>query len=172
MRVSTVLRLRKSLAGAAALVALSLAPSLAQAQTGDPITALSWLSGCWARSNGARLVEESWQLPRAGMMLGVGRTVNGNTLVEYEQTRIYQKGDTLVYAASPSGQAPTEFRARPPYTNEVIFENLAHDFPQRVRYKRIGKDSLHARVEAKRNGAERGVDFLYARVPCPNGSAN
>jgi hypothetical protein len=172
MRAASVVTIRASLASAAAVVALLLAPSLAQAQTGDPITALAWLSGCWARSNGPRLVEESWQLPRAGMMLGVGRTVNGNTLVEYEQTRIYQKGDTLVYAASPSGQTPTEFRARPPYTNEVIFENLAHDFPQRVRYKRIGKDSLHARVEGKRNGVERGVDFMYARVPCPNGSAN
>ena len=105
-------------------------------------------------------------------MLGVGRTVNGNTLVEYEQLRIYRSGDTLVYAASPSRQAPSEFRARPPYTGEIVFENPAHDFPQRIRYKRLGKDSLHARIEGKRDGVERGVDFMYARVPCPNGSAN
>jgi len=144
----------------------------AQASSSDPISSLVWLSGCWARTNGARLVEESWQLPRGGIMLGVGRTVNGNTLVEYEQLRIYRSGDTLVYAASPSRQAPSEFRARPPYTGEIVFENPAHDFPQRIRYKRLGKDSLHARIEGKRDGVERGVDFMYARVPCPNGSAN
>ena len=49
----------------------------------------------------------------------------------------------------------------------VTFENLAHDFPQRVMYRRVGGDSLVARVEGTRAGRTRGVDFAYRRAACP-----
>jgi hypothetical protein len=127
------------------------------------------MAGCWERRSGARLVEEHWLAPRGGMMLGVGRTTRGDTLVEYEHTRIYSRGDTLIYAAMPSGQTPAEFRALRSAGDEVRFENLAHDFPQRVIYRRLGADSLAARVEGMRGGQLRGFDFPYGRVSCPGG---
>jgi hypothetical protein len=107
-------------------------------------------------------------------MLGMGRTTRNDTLVEYEHLRIYEAGDTLVYHAMPSGQKPSEFRAAPPAggwsaATELVFANPAHDFPQRVRYRPVGADSIVARVEGTRNGAERGVDFPYRRVACAAG---
>jgi quercetin dioxygenase-like cupin family protein len=131
-----------------------------------PVDAAAFLAGCWARRQGARLVEEQWLAPRGGTMLGVGRTTRGDTLVEFEQVRIYERGDTLVYAAAPSGQAPAEFRAAPPLGGTLTFSNPTHDFPQRVIYRSAGPDSLVARVEGTRNGATRGVDFAYGRVAC------
>jgi len=98
--------------------------------------------------------------------MGLGRTTRGDTLVEYEFVRIYEDGDTLVYAAAPSGQPPAEFRAAPPHGAELVFENLAHDFPQRVRYRRAGPDSLIASIEGVRGGQLRTVTFAYRRVTC------
>jgi len=49
----------------------------------------------------------------------------------------------------------------------VTFENPTHDFPQRVMYRRAGRDSLVARVEGQRRGTVRGVDCPYRRVECP-----
>jgi hypothetical protein len=49
--------------------------------------------------------------------------------------------------------------------DEVVFENGAHDFPQRIRYRR-GGDMLFARIEGTRDGKVRGVDYPYARVAC------
>jgi len=95
-----------------------------------------------------------------------GRTLRDDRVLEYEFVRIYESGDTLVYDAHPSGQAPAEFRALPPYDSGVTFSNPAHDFPQRVIYRRAGSDSLAARVEGTRNGQTRGVDFQYRRVRC------
>ena len=100
-------------------------------------------------------------------MLGSGRTVHGDTLIEYEQTRILERGGRLVYGAYPSGQAPAEFERIALSDAAVTFDNQRHDFPQRVIYRRRGADSLVGRVEGMRGGTLRGVDFPYARVACP-----
>jgi hypothetical protein len=139
-------------------------PAAARAQS--RVDDLRWLAGCWERRTPTSVIEEHWSTPAAGTLLMFGRTRRGDQLVEYEFVRIYARGDTLVYDAHPSGQAPAEFRALPPVDSSVTFENQAHDFPQRVVYRRHGADSLVARVEGTRNGQLRGVDFRYGRVAC------
>ena len=146
---------------------------------------LGWMTGCWSyRDSRWRLVEEQWSSPRAGVMFGYSRTTRarigapGDTLLLYETTRIYEAPDgALVFAASPSGQQPDEFRWRGEATtldSAITFENPAHDFPQRVRYRRAGAagDSLVARVEGTRNGTVRGIDFPYARTSCSRQSVD
>jgi hypothetical protein len=68
-----------------------------------------FLQGCWERRAGNRQVEEQWMKPRGGTMLGMARTVRGDTLIEYEFVRIFEQGGRLIYAAQPSGQPPAEF---------------------------------------------------------------
>jgi hypothetical protein len=131
------------------------------------VTRLAWLAGCWEQAAGPRLVEEQWTRPRGGLMLGSGRTVRADSLVEYEQTRIFERGGRRVYGAHPAGQAAAEFESIELSDSAVTFENPGHDFPQRVMYRRHGADSLIGRVEGKRDGRLRGVDFPYARVACP-----
>ena len=99
-------------------------------------------------------------------MLGAGRTVNGDSLVEFEQVRVLERDGRLIYAAAPSGQTPAEFTSIAVSDSSVTFENPTHDFPQRIRYRRIGGDSLVARVEGTRGGQMKGVDFAYRRAAC------
>jgi hypothetical protein len=126
---------------------------------------LSWLSGCWERRTANGSVEEQWSSSAGGMLHGFSRTVRRDTVVAYEFVRIYPAGDTLVFEAQPSRQAKAEFRAVPPFVPEVVFANPAHDFPQRVIYRRAG-DSLLARIEGMRGGQLRVIPFHYAKVPC------
>ena len=107
--------------------------------------------------------------PRGRMMLGVSRTVRGDTLVEYEQLRIYERGGKLVFAAQPSGQAPSEFESTEVGDSVVVFENPKHDFPQRIVYCRVGVDSMLARVEGISRGKQRVVSFPYVHIACPSG---
>jgi hypothetical protein len=135
--------------------------------TAPRIGQVAWLAGCWQQTNGRRTVDEQWTRPRGGLMLGAGRTVDGDSLVECEQVRIFERGGRLVYGARPSGQEPAEFVSILVSDSAVTFENLGHDFPQRVMYRRVGADSLVGRVEGTRAGRVRGVDFPYRRVSCP-----
>jgi len=47
-----------------------------------------------------------------------------------------------------------------------VFENLKHDFPQRIGYERTSVDRLEAWIEGPQNGQTRRLAFSYARVPC------
>jgi hypothetical protein len=149
-----------------ALLAMSLVAREAIAQS-RPTDALRWLSGCWELRAPNRLVEEHWSSAAGGMLHGFSRTLRGDSIVEYEFVRIYSAGDTLVYDAQPSRQARAEFRAVGPFELEIVFANPAHDFPQRIIYRRVGNDSLLARIEGTIRGQHRARDFPYRRVGCP-----
>ena len=143
-------------------VALSLLAAGPLAAQSRPVDALAWLTGCWERRTARAVIEEQWSSPRGGALVGFGKTTVRDTVREWEHLRIYAAGATLVYHAMPSRQQPAEFRAGPPYDSVVTFANPAHDFPQRIIYRRAG-DSLYARIEGTRNGQARGVDYRYAR---------
>jgi hypothetical protein len=151
-----------------ALLLLALAGPAAHAQQA-PATAgrLGWLAGCWEARSGGGVVEEQWMRPRGGSLLGMSRTVVADGAAGHELMRIVERGGGLVFQAHPSGQAPAEFPAVEVGEGRVVFADPAHDFPQRIIYRRVGADSLVARVEGERGGAVRGSDFRYARVACP-----
>ena len=104
--------------------------------------------------------------PRGGTMLGMGRTVRGSTLVEYELVLIKEQEGRLAYEAHPSGQPTATFTATTASDGSVVFENPQHDFPQRVGYRRDGPDSLQAWIEGQISGKSRRVDFSYQRARC------
>lgn len=138
-----------------------------QTSTSQPsgIDDVAWLTGCWEYSSGARTVEEHWLAPRAHSMVNVGRTVQADKLIEYEMVLIREQEGRLAYEAHPSGQPSAVFTSRTVADREVVFENLQHDYPQRVGYKRNG-DALLAWIEGTRNGQTRRIEFPYRKVGC------
>ncbi|MBL0170351.1 MAG: hypothetical protein IPP90_06385 [Gemmatimonadaceae bacterium] len=68
--------------------------------------------------------------------------------------------------AHPSGQAETVFPATIVHDTLLVFNNPAHDFPQQISYRRVGRDSVVARIEGTRGGQVRGVNFPMKRVRC------
>ena len=69
----------------------------------------------------------------------------------------------LSYVAKPSGQAEAAFSMKSIDDGVVVFENLAHDFPQRIIYRRNADASVTARIEGTVKGESRGRDFPYTR---------
>ena len=76
----------------------------------------------------------------------------------------------LVFISHPSGQPEDSFPMIRLTETEVVFENLAHDFPQRIIYRRE-KTALRARIEGTENGRTRGIDFPMNRMPCDDAIA-
>lgn len=152
---------------AAAFIAAGIVAHPAAQSPATGIERLAWLQGCWETAPAEdRSVEEHWMAPRGGTMIGTSRTVRGGATVEYEFVMIRERGEQLVYVAHPSGQPSAEFVAATVTDGRVVFENPAHDFPQRIGYARNGT-SLNAWIEGTRNGQSRKVPFPYRRVSCP-----
>src|SRR5687767_7233125 len=150
--------------------AIALDRTLAGPSSGR-IRQLRWLSGCWEQREARSTVQEFWTTPEGGMLFGVGRTIarrkSSDTTVSFEVMRIYERGGKIVFAANPSGQQPTEFTEHELTDSTVVFANPTHDFPQFVRYRRRGSSELHARVDGKMDGQDRGFDSRYRKVECP-----
>ena len=130
-------------------------------------SAVSWMAGCWRQESSARTVEEMWMAPRGDGVLGMSRTVAKGRIVDHEFLQIRVQDGGLVYVAKPSGQPEATFTATSVGPREVIFENLAHDFPQRVIYRLQPDGNLAARIEGTEKGQARGIDFPMNRVACP-----
>jgi Domain of unknown function (DUF6265) len=124
---------------------------------------LAWMAGCWQGVTPARTVEEHWMKPSAGVMLGMSRTAAGGKLVATEFLSIEPRDGKLAYVARPSGQAMEAFPLVKASSTEVVFENLAHDFPQRIIYRKT-PEGLHARVEAA--DGKKSQDFPMKAVSC------
>lgn len=128
---------------------------------------LSWLAGCWAQGAGEPGSVEHWLPPAGGLMLGLSRIVRQGRTVEYEFLRIQLDAEgRAVYTARPSTQPEASFTASSLDDAEVVFENPAHDFPQRISYRRQGADALLARIEGQLKGVARQRDFPMRRVSC------
>jgi hypothetical protein len=141
------------------------AASAAQAPT---LQQLDWLAGCWAANGPTRQSAEHWMAPAGGTMLGMSRTLSQGKTAEYEFMMIRQDADgSIHFVARPSGQAGASFKLSGGGPREAVFENLDHDFPQRVIYRLAEDGTLAARIEGTVNGKQRAVDFPMQRAGCP-----
>lgn len=120
---------------------------ISQPVKNDPLERFSWLAGSWrvSRPNG-EITEETWTTPNGGVLVAMGRSVRTGKPTQHEYLRIEARGDKVVYLAQPMGTAPTEFTLVPGEGKQATFENLAHDWPKRIRYERTNK-GLAVRVE-------------------------
>jgi hypothetical protein len=133
-------------------------------ETNAPTLAgLSWLEGSWVQRGKKVENEEHWIAPKGGMMLGLNRTTREGGKTSFEFFRIEQTTNGLSYFASPQGRAATEFRLKELTADRVVFENLNHDFPQRIIYWREGESTLHARIEGSIKGKERKEEWHWRK---------
>jgi len=127
---------------------------------------LAWLSGHWSTGEMAdgTITQEHWTTPSRDGMFGIGRTIKDGQEVFFEYLRIAETGGAIVYLASPEGRRPpTPFTAVAIESNRVVFENLEHDFPQRIIYELPPGGDLHARIEGEAEGALRVSQWTLYR---------
>ena len=150
--------------GALALASLSLcacvAPAPAAPLAPGHIGDAAFLAGVWREVKGESRVEEFWTGPAGGLMLGAGRALAGGKLEFFEHMRIEERDGTLVLVALPFGKGSTEFALASLGPQEVVFENEAHDYPKRIRYRLEADGTLLARVE----GDGRAEEWRYTRA--------
>jgi hypothetical protein len=124
------------------------------------IKRLDWLTGHWCGSNYGVQNEEVWLAPQAGSMLGMHRDIDTQLgkLKGFEFFRIVEDGAELVYWTQPGGKPAIAFRASKVDNDAVDFLNAEHDFPKRIRYRRIDANTLVARID---NGTNSGPSMEW-----------
>lgn len=157
-----------ALGGTLLLAAMAAAASLA-AQAPNDVSRLAFMAGCWELRTPTRITHEQWMAPLGGLMLGMSRTVVRDVAREWEALRVEVKDGVATYLAQPGGRPATPFPATALTDSSVTFANPSHDFPQRILYRKVGADSLVARIEGDQGGQVRGMNFPMKRVACAGG---
>lgn len=126
------------------------------------------MSGCWERRDDAKklLISEQWMAVEGTSIIGMGRTVRNGKTTDWEFMRIEERADGIYFVAKPrANPTETDFKLVRSANGEYVFENAAHDFPQRVIYKPAG-DKIAARIEGTIQGKSKAIDFPLTRAKC------
>ncbi|MFN3512718.1 MAG: DUF6265 family protein [Phenylobacterium sp.] len=138
------------------------AAALALMMSAAGVDDLAWMAGSWRLEAGGVVTREAWLSPMDGTMAGVTQTHRPGRPPEVEFATIVADSRGVTFTARVEGQPPTPFRRKPGAEGEAVFENLEHDFPQRIVYRRCGED-LCARIEGVVRGDLRSQDWRYRR---------
>ena len=125
--------------------------------------ALDWIAGHWCGGSDDRQIEEVWLPEAGGALLGMSRTLRDGKTESFEFMRIVPAGKDAGLHVQPNGAPPTTFAILETGEGWVRFGNDAHDFPNRIEYRREG-EALHAWIAGPgRDGKEMKIPFDYRR---------
>jgi hypothetical protein len=144
----------------AALCAPALAADPAPAESAAKVEDLAFIAGAWKMA-GPPVVEELWTQPAGGTLIGVGRVTGDGQTFFFEYLRIEERPDGIFYVAQPLGGPKVDFKLVKLAAGEAIFENLAHDFPKRIIYRKLENGGLFARTEGDGTEKEKPSEFHY-----------
>lgn len=145
--------------GAVLGVGLAMGSGAATAHAAD----FDWLAGQWCGGTAERKIEEVWLPQAGGMLLGMSRTVHGRDVESFEFMRLVPEGADAGLHVQPNGVPPTTFRIESQGDGWVVFSNPAHDFPNRIEYRRDGQ-ALRASISGPGEGGKPVViPFDYQR---------
>ncbi|MDR2084495.1 MAG: DUF6265 family protein [Bacteroidales bacterium] len=122
----------------------------------NSVSKVEWLIGTWMFEDGFGGVSyESWEKISNNELKGRSYVLAGNDTVVFENINIKQENNNLFYTAKVTGHnddMPITFPLKSITEEKMEFENLQHDFPQMISYRKINNDSLVAEVSGIQNG--------------------
>ncbi len=118
------------------------------------INKAQWLVGDWEHNSSEGKFTEKWKALNDTTYLGNSYFVIEGDTVFAEEVHLVQKGKEWVYrvkiATEPTDNL-TEFKLTSSSKNQLVFENIENDFPKKITYNRIHKDSIFAEISGGGN---------------------
>jgi len=123
------------------------------------------MAGTWKINTGSGSIVEQWHIANDSTLSGKSSFVkNGTDTIPQETIELAFRNGDWYYIPTVKNQnnsQPVSFKVILLKGSEFISENPAHDFPQRIAYRRI-KNQLFASIEGRRNGkySKQNFDFI------------
>lgn len=127
---------------------------------------LNWLLGSWRMKQEGVEFAEIWTKKDSTSFSGKGIGVSGNDTIFYEEIQLQFKQGEICYNVKSRGQNDNEtvsFKLVNHGINTFVFENIEHDFPSLIIYKRLNENHMEAWIEGKINGIVKSESFDFER---------
>lgn len=159
-----------------AFLVLGMAPAMAQPFTQKDFQQLHAFRGAWTLTNNRGVLHEVWRMETTDSLTGVSFLVRGKDTIPQETLVLKLRDGKITYEPTflfQNDAKPVVFTLISAENGLFVFENKAHDFPQRIGYH-VPKDSLlEAYIEGSTPNGMRKIPFPYKsinranRVPGP-----
>lgn len=126
---------------------------------------LHWMAGIWLGTANGVESEEHWSAPSGGLLIGMHRDVREGRAVGFEFFRIQAQDGVITYLSQPGGRPAVPFKMKEMGAQRIVFENLGHDFPQRIIYWQTQPGELRARVEGAVDGKLESDEWIWTQAP-------
>lgn len=127
-------------------------------------TDFRWLTGVWKMNILSGAIIESWEQVSENLYKGKSVRVKGKDSTLQETLEIVKRDTTWYYVSTVNGQnnnQPISFKIIYHRFMEFICENPAHDFPQRISYRRYLPMMMHASIEGNSKGRYSKRNFSF-----------
>lgn len=118
----------------------------------DKLEKMSWLVGSWEQKLPEGTLVESWKKENDSTFTGTSYFVKEKDTMHSESVVLTQMKEDLFYIPTVIGQnndEPVSFKLTSDTENTFTFENPAHDYPQKITYKKVNDDNMLASISGK-----------------------
>lgn len=133
----------------------------------NKIKTARWLQGQWENKSAEGTLIETWKKANDSTYNGQSYFLKGKDTIHYETIVLQQIGDQLNYNAIVKGQnndKPVTFILTETEENQLVFENPTHDYPQKISYTQVSKDSLVAEISGIQAGKTSSEKYIMIRT--------
>lgn len=129
--------------------------SCLKSKEASKIVVADWLLGNWENKSDDGDLLETWKKVNDSLYDGESYFIKGKDTLHFEKIQMKQKGEALYYIATIKGQnndKPVTFKHNDTIEKQLVFENPKHDYPQRIVYSQITKDSIIIQISGIQQG--------------------
>jgi Domain of unknown function (DUF6265) len=139
----------------------------AKKATAQSTAPLAWMVGKWKIQTPGGVILEEWKNVDDTTLAGRSVFIRNNSDTSVQENVILSIRNGQWYytptVASQNNALPVPFKIIFLKGSEFIAENTAHDFPQRISYRRI-QSQLFASIEGRKNGRYTKQNFDFVMI--------
>lgn len=126
-----------------------------------------WMVGSWTMKTKNGAIMETWVSINDSSMAGESIMIKATGgAVQLENVRLIHRDNVYYYCPTAHGQnneQEIKFNISSFTDAKFVAENTEHDFPKRISYMMIAKDSVHAQVDDGMEPPVKKSEFHYSR---------
>ena len=131
----------------------------------DSMKQCEWILGQWQAKTDKGVFYENWIKQSSTNFTGQGGLIIEGDTAFRESLALESKNGGIFYIPTIATQnqgKPVEFMLMA-MGKELVFENLAHDFPQRIVYHYHDDDHVSVTLTGKENGQPRKAELKFTK---------
>ena len=128
---------------------------------------IDWLIGTWENNSDKGNLLEIWKKENDSVYSGQSFYIKAKDTLHFESIQLKQISDSLLYSSSVKGQdndLALDFKLTSKTQNQFVFENPKNDYPKKIVYKLITKDSLVAIISGIQQGKTSSETFSMKKI--------